>query len=79
MQSTMQTVQINLPDSVVIDPGELKLILASRLYEMRVLSLGQAAEVAGVSKRAFIELLGRYDVSVFNDSPDTIGDDYEHA
>jgi predicted HTH domain antitoxin len=30
------------------------------------LSLGQAAELAGYSKRTFMELLANYDVSVFN-------------
>jgi predicted HTH domain antitoxin len=30
------------------------------------LSLGQAAEVANMSKRTFAELLGNYNVSVFN-------------
>ncbi|MDR0834321.1 MAG: UPF0175 family protein [Candidatus Symbiothrix sp.] len=30
------------------------------------MSLGQAAEVANMSKRTFAELLGNYNVSVFN-------------
>ncbi|MDR0865896.1 MAG: UPF0175 family protein [Candidatus Symbiothrix sp.] len=42
------------------------MILASSLYEKGKLSLGQAAEVANMSKRAFTELLGHYSVSVFN-------------
>lgn len=36
----------------------------AKLYEFSKLSSGQAADVAGLSKRAFLELLGKYNVSV---------------
>ncbi len=35
------------------------MIIAAKLYEDGKLSTGQAAQIAGLSKRAFIELLGR--------------------
>ncbi len=75
----MRTVSVNLPDFVDIDAKELKFILASRLYGSRKLSLGQAAEVVGVSKRSFIELLGYYGVSVFNYDIDELEDDLHNA
>lgn len=59
------TVELTLPKSVDINDFEIKMIVASKLYELGKLSAGQAAEVAGVSKRTFIELLGKYNVSVF--------------
>lgn len=62
----MPTMQIRLPDFVQIHPRELLLTLAAKLYETGALSVGQAADVAGVSKRTFMELLGDYGVSVFN-------------
>jgi predicted HTH domain antitoxin len=40
--------------------------LASSLYEQGKLSLGQAAELANLSKRSFAELLANYSVSIFN-------------
>ena len=49
-----------------IDNLELYMTLASGLYKQGKLSLGQAAEIANLSKRTFIELLGSYGVSVFN-------------
>ncbi len=61
----MQTLQLRLPDFVDIDAQELTLILASRVYEQGTLSIGQAAELAGLPKRAFMELLGRANVSAF--------------
>jgi hypothetical protein len=39
--------------------------LASKWYEEGKLSSGQAPEMVGLSKRAFIELLGKFKVSVF--------------
>ncbi|GAP72266.1 hypothetical protein SAMD00024442_28_43 [Candidatus Symbiothrix dinenymphae] len=49
-----------------LDSSQLYMILASSLYEKGKLSLGQAAEVANMSKRTFAELLGNYNVSIFN-------------
>jgi len=42
------------------------MLIATRLYEEGKLSLGQAASFAGLSKRAFAELLSSYNVSIFN-------------
>ena len=56
---------IKLPSSVQLSPFEVTMTLAARLYERGILSSGQAAEKVGLSKRAFIELLGQYGVSVF--------------
>ena len=62
----MKTLTLNIPDSVEVDSRELAMLVSSRLYEQGRLSLGQAAEVAGLMKRTFAELLGRYNVSIFN-------------
>lgn len=62
----MKTLTLNIPDSLDIDNRDLAMLVASRLYEQGKLSLGQAAEVAGLSKRTFAELLGSYNVSIFN-------------
>jgi predicted HTH domain antitoxin len=62
----MKTLTINVPDTLEVDDREVSMIVAARLYEQDRLSLGQAAEVAGLSKRTFAELLGSYDVSIFN-------------
>jgi predicted HTH domain antitoxin len=42
------------------------MLLATKLYEQGKLSLGQAAELVGLTKRTFAEILGRYNVSIFN-------------
>ena len=62
----MKTLTLEIPDSVNLDEKEAKTLLAAKLYEKGTLSLGQAAELAGYSKRTFMELLANYDVSIFN-------------
>ena len=62
----MKTVTLEIPDSVNIDGKEAKTLLAAKFYENGSLSLGQAAELAGYSKRTFMELLANYNVSIFN-------------
>ena len=60
----MKTMTLQIPDN--LDEREAKTMLAAKLYEKGSLSLGQAAELAGYSKRTFMEILGSYDVSVFS-------------
>lgn len=62
----MKTLTLNIPDSLDVDNRELAMLVSTHLYEQGKLSLGQAAEVAGLTKRTFAELLGRYGVSIFN-------------
>ena len=62
----MVSISINVPEMSNLSAAQLSMVLASRLYEQGSLSLGQAAEMANISKRAFAELLGAYGVSLFN-------------
>ena len=75
----MQTLQIQLPDFINIDTQEIQMLLASKLYEKGVLSVGQATQMTGFSKRTFMELLGRYQVSVLNYPAEDIMQDFENA
>jgi predicted HTH domain antitoxin len=63
---------ITIPDGVTLDEKETKRFLAAKMYESGKLSLGQAAEVAGLSKVAFSEILADYDVSLINYPPEDI-------
>ena len=75
----MKTISLTVPDFFELNEKETKLLIASWLYEQGKLSLGEGAELAGVSKRTFIELLGHYDVSVFNYSVQELKGDIENA
>jgi predicted HTH domain antitoxin len=75
----MKTLTINVPDTLDADDREVLMIVATRLYEQGRLSLGQAAEVAGLSKRTFAELLGSYNVSIFNFPASDLSKDVANA
>lgn len=72
------TIELTLPKSVEVSDFELKMIIATKLYELGRLSSGQAAEVAGLSKRAFLELLGKYNVSVFGFDEKELAEDLKN-
>ena len=75
----MKTIQLNIPDSVDLNDREAKMVLASRLYEIGKLSIGQAAEMVGLSKRTFMELLGDYDVALINHPTSELDNDLTNA
>ena len=75
----MKTLTLNIPDTLDFDSKDLAMILASRLYEQGKLSLGQAAELANLSKRTYVELLGKYNVSIFNYPASDISRDVANA
>lgn len=75
----MKTLTVEIPDSLDLDKMQLAMLIATKLYEQGKLSLGQAAELAGLSKRTFTELLGTYDVSIFNFPITEISSDLSNA
>lgn len=75
----MRTLQINIPDSLEMSDYDFSMMLASKLYEDKRLTLGQAAKMVGLTKRAFIELLGKYGVSIFSSSVTDLHSDIENA
>jgi len=60
--------EINIPKALVDDLGEseLKLYLAIMLYKERKISAGQAAKLAGLSRRDFMYELGKHKESFTN-------------
>lgn len=75
----MKTLTLNIPDDLNIDSKEFLMLAASKLYEQGKLSLGQAAKLAGLTKRTFAELLSKYDVSVFNYPASDLANDIANA
>ena len=75
----MKTITIDLPDSIELDEQEAKIYLVSRLFEVGILSLAQAAEMVKMNKKEFIEVVGNYGVSLFNYSPEELIKDVENV
>ncbi|MDZ7962733.1 MAG: UPF0175 family protein [Aulosira sp. DedQUE10] len=69
----MKTVSIEFPDSVFSalrkNPDEfaqeMRIAAAVKWYEIGEISQGKAAEIAGLNRAKFINILARYQVSPF--------------
>ncbi|MEO5571362.1 MAG: UPF0175 family protein [Bacteroidia bacterium] len=66
----MKTITINLPEEV--NEMEIKMAVAAFLFERAVFSSGQSAEFAGISKKEFLETVGKYGVSIFGETPEDL-------
>ncbi|MFO0362167.1 MAG: UPF0175 family protein [Flavobacteriales bacterium] len=75
----MTKVILNIPESINSSAFDLPTYVASKLYADGLITAGQGAEIAGISKRTFIELLGKYGVSVFSESVDDLRNDIDNA
>lgn len=71
----MNVLQVELP--LEVSEEEARLLLAIKLYEVGKVTLGQAAKMAGYSKRAFIELLGHYGVPVIAYPPEELREEVQ--
>jgi len=67
---TTAELRVKLPPTLTEE--EARLLFAVKLFEAGKLSLGQAAKLAGFSKRAFMDVLGRQGVPVFNYDPEEL-------
>ncbi len=63
----MLSLPIDLPPDISVE--EARLLLALKLYEEHRVSLGKAAEIAGYSKVAFMEVAGKHGVAVLDYPP----------
>lgn len=70
---------VQLPPDLTASDFELRMMFASKLFERGVITSGQGAEMVGVSRRAFIELLGKYGVSAFQTEEDELDADIANA
>jgi predicted HTH domain antitoxin len=75
----MKTLTLQIPESVELSEFDLKMILAGQLFQQGKLSSGQAAGLVGISKREFLESIGKYGVSIFSESVTDLRRDIEHA
>ncbi|SEH04309.1 UPF0175 family protein [Candidatus Venteria ishoeyi] len=74
MTVSLQKFKVKYPsgfeDAVHLTKGELEqqvlLMAALKMFELGKVSSGKAAELAGMSRAAFLETCGRYRVSIFN-------------
>lgn len=75
----MKSITLNFPDTFEVNDKDIIMLIATKFYEQGKLSLGQAAEIVGLSKRSFAEILGSYGVSVFNYPVSELSQDVKNA
>ncbi|MBK7410251.1 MAG: UPF0175 family protein [Saprospirales bacterium] len=61
----MESVTVTMPKGTKVSELEIKMIIAAYLFQAGKITSGQGAQMVGVSKRTFLELLGKFEVSVF--------------
>ena len=73
----------NLPDLLQESPEEFereaKLAMAVKLFELKRISSGMAAEMVGMDRAAFLLELHRYGVEMINMDPEELASDVENA
>ncbi len=75
----MRTMTLSVPNEMLSPTFDYSMYLATKLYEDALLSAGQAAELAKLSKRSFIEMMGKYGVSPFSTKIEDILNDIQNA
>ena len=58
---------------------EIRMDAAAKLYEIGKLSSGRAAELAGVSRVSFLQMLAKYNVPILNPTAAELEQDLRNA
>jgi len=66
---------LSVPEEV--NEREVKMAVAALLFDKGILSSGQAAEYAGITKREFLEIVGNYGVSIFGETAEDLSNLHE--
>lgn len=71
----MMSLTIQVPDNLASkDKHQLEMLareaLVVRLFDLGELSSGEGAELLGIPRREFLDLVGRYGASIFDDTMD---------
>jgi predicted HTH domain antitoxin len=75
----MKTLTIDIPDELVADDKEARILLIIKLYELTKLSLAHASDLLGISKKEFYALLSKYEVPVISYPPEELEQDLLNA
>ena len=84
---TINTLSIPYSDELLLSvkkskkefEAEARLLLAVKLYEMGQITTGIAAELAGLSRVAFMFELDRFGLSPMGQTPEELAEDFANA
>jgi predicted HTH domain antitoxin len=66
----MKSLTLTLPEET--NEQEVKIAVAAMLFDKGILTSGQAAAYAGITKREFLTTVGNYGVSIFGEAPEDL-------
>jgi len=74
-------IEVYLPDNChkKFNEHDVRIVLASALYDKGITALGYAAESVGLTKRALMEDMGKFDVPVLKYNNDDVERVIENA
>ncbi len=83
----MKTIQVQLPDTLLLHPGgtladlekRSQFLLALKFFELAELSSGQASQMCGMNRAAFLYEASRLGVPVADLSPEEMDDEFTKA
>jgi predicted HTH domain antitoxin len=68
---------IQVPDALEKEHDETVRLIAAKVYEAGKLSLGQAAEMCGMKKWDFPEVLAKFDIAYFQYTGDDLLNEFK--
>ncbi|MCU0444928.1 MAG: UPF0175 family protein [Microscillaceae bacterium] len=84
----MQTISLNFPDDLAFSLKmqeaelgyEIKKLALVKLFELGKISSGKAAQILGITRIGFFDILAQYGVDVYNDiDTDSLNQDRQNA
>ena len=83
----MKTIQVQLPDTLLLNPSESladlerrsQFLLALKFFELGQLSSGQSAAMCGMSRTAFLTEASRLGVPVADLSPEEMKNEFDRV
>ena len=83
----MKTIQLVVPEVLLLDPAQSlaglarrsQFLLALKYFELGELTSGQAAQMCGLGRPAFLLEASRHGVAVAELDPDELASEFDHA
>jgi len=77
--NTKLSFELDLPEGLHLTEHDAAMIIAGKLWQQGLISYSKAAHIVGVTKKEFIESLGKYGYPFTNISSDELRQELEHV